>query len=160
MDHRVSTGSRHSGSAMTFLQSSWQFWAILAAFFAALTAIFAKVGVTHVNSDFATFIRVIVVVFALAAVLRVTGHWQAPSTVSARTYLFLVLSGLSTGVSWLCYFRALKLGEAAKVVPIEKMTIVFVALFGVVFLHERLTALGWLGLAMVGVGAVVIAVWA
>ncbi len=145
---------------MPSLQSSWQFWAILAAFFAALTAIFAKVGVTHVNSDFATFIRVIVVTAALALVLRVTGHWQAPSSVSPRAYLFLVLSGLTTGVSWLCYFRALKLGDAAKVVPIEKLTIVFVAVFGVVFLHEKLTAIGWLGLAMVGVGAVVIAVWA
>ncbi len=145
---------------MTFLQSSWQFWAILAAFFAALTAIFAKVGVKHVNSDFATFVRVIVVMAALAVVLRVTGHWQAPSSVSAKAYLFLTLSGLSTGASWLCYFRALKLGDAAKVVPIEKLTIVFVAVFGVVFLHERLTVMGWLGLAMVGTGAVIIAVWA
>ncbi len=145
---------------MTFLQSSWQFWAILAALFASLTAIFAKVGVKHVNSDFATFIRVIVVMAALAVVLRVTGHWQRPSSVSAKAYVFLVLSGLSTGASWLCYFRALKLGEAAKVVPIEKLTIVFVAVFGVVFLHERLSAMGWLGLAMVGTGAVVIAIWA
>ena len=145
---------------MTVLQSSWQFWAILAAIFASLTAIFAKVGVKDVNSDFGTFIRVIVVMAALAVVLRVTGHWQRPSSVSARTYLFLALSGLSTGASWLCYFRALKLGEAAKVVPIEKLTIVFVAVFGVVFLHERLTAMGWLGLAMVGMGAVVIAIWA
>ena len=145
---------------MTFLQSSWQFWAILAAFFAALTAIFAKVGVKHVNSDFATFVRVIVVMAALAVVLRVTGHWQRPSSVSAKAYMFLALSGLSTGASWLCYFRALKLGEAAKVVPIEKLTIVFVAVFGVVFLHEKLTMMGWLGLAMVGTGAVIIAVWA
>ena len=160
MDHRVSAGSRHNGSAMTVLQSSWQFWAILAALIASLPAIFAKVGVKHVNSDFATFIRVIVVVAALAVVLRVTGHWQAPSSVSPRAYMFLVLSGLSTGASWLCYFRALKLGEAAKVVPIEKLTIVFVAVFGVVFLHERLSAMGWLGLAMVGTGAVVIAIWA
>ena len=145
---------------MPSLQSSWQFWAILAAFFASLTAIFAKVGVTHVNSDFATFIRVIVVMAALAVVLRVTGHWQAPSSISVRTYVWLVLSGLSTGTSWLCYFRALKLGDAAKVVPIEKLTIVFVAVFGVMFLHERLTAIGWLGLAMVGSGAVIIALWA
>ncbi len=145
---------------MAFLQSSWQFWAILAALFASMTAIFAKVGVKHVNSDFATFIRVIVVMIALAVVLRVTGHWQRPSSVSAKAYMFLTLSGLTTGASYICYFRALKLGEAAKVVPIEKLTIVFVAVFGVVFLHERLTAMGWIGLAMVGTGAVVIAIWA
>ena len=100
--------------------SSWQTWAMLSAMFAALTAIFAKVGVENVNSDLATFIRTIVVIVTLGFLLAVTGQFQAPGTISGRTYLFLLLSGLGTGASWLCYFRALKIGEAAKVAPIDK----------------------------------------
>ena len=121
------------------LWSSWQIWAVLSAIFAALTAIFAKVGVENINSDLATFIRTIVVIVTLGFLLAVTGEFQAPDKISARTYLFLVLSGLGTGASWLCYFRALKLGEAAKVAPIDKLSVVLVAIFGVVFLGERLT---------------------
>ena len=99
------------------LTSSWQTWALLSAVFAALTAIFAKVGVENVNSDLATFIRTIVVIVTLGFLLAVTGQFQAPGTISATHLLFLFLSGLGTGASWLCYFRALKLGEAAKVAP-------------------------------------------
>jgi transporter family protein len=138
--------------------SSWQFWAVLSAVFAALTAIFAKIGVEDVPPDLATFIRTIVIVATLALLLAATGQFRAPGQISGRTYLFLLLSGLATGASWLCYFRALKIGEAAKVAPIDKLSVVLVAIFGVIFLGEKLSALAWLGVALVGAGAVLIAV--
>jgi transporter family protein len=137
--------------------SSWQTWAVLSAVFAALTAIFAKVGVENINSDLATFIRTIVVIVTLGFLLAVTGEFQAPGTISARTYLFLLLSGLGTGASWLCYFRALKLGEAAKVAPIDKLSVVLVAIFGVMFLGERLSAPNWLGVGLITAGALLVA---
>jgi bacterial/archaeal transporter family protein len=137
--------------------SSWQFWAVLSAIFAALTAIFAKIGIENINSDFATFIRTIVILVTLAFILLATGQFQNPSSVSGRTYLFLLLSGLATGASWICYFRALKIGEAAKVAPIDKLSVVLVAIFGVIFLGERLTAPNWLGVALIAVGAVLVA---
>ena len=136
---------------------SWQLWAVLSACFAALTAIFAKVGVENVNSDFATFIRTIVILCALAAILAGTGQWQSPGSVSTRSYWFLVLSGLATGGSWVCYFRALKLGDAARVAPIDKLSVVLVAVFGVVFLGERLSIPNWLGVALIAAGAVLVA---
>src|SRR5215470_6649209 len=119
--------------------TSWQFWALLSAAFAALTAIFAKVGVENVNSDYATFVRTAVILVAIAAILWGGGQWQSPSSVAPRTYVFLVLSGLATGASWLCYFRALKLGDAARVAPIDKLSVLLVAVFGVAFLGERLS---------------------
>ena len=136
---------------------SWQLWAVLSAGFAALTAIFAKVGVENVNSDFATFIRTIVILVALGAILASTGQWQSPGTVSVRSYCFLVLSGLATGGSWVCYFRALKLGDAARVAPIDKLSVVLVAIFGVLFLGERLSTPNWLGVALIAAGAVLVA---
>ena len=136
---------------------SWQFWALLSASFAALTAIFAKVGVENVNSDFATFIRTVVIISALAAILVVTGEWQPLNSVSRRSYVFLVLSGLATGASWICYFRALKLGDAGRVAPIDKLSVVLVAIFGFAFLGERLPGLAWLGVALIGGGAVLVA---
>jgi len=139
------------------LFSSWQAWAVLSAIFAALTAIFAKVGVENINSDFATFIRTLVILVTLAFILLATGQFQAPGSVSGRTYLFLLLSGLATGASWICYFRALKIGEAAKVAPIDKLSVVLVAIFGVVFLGERLSTPNWLGVALIAVGAVLVA---
>ena len=135
----------------------WQLWALLSAAFAALTAIFAKIGVENVNSDFATFIRTIIILLALGAILLGTGQWQPPGSVSGRSYLFLVLSGLATGGSWVCYFRALKLGDAARVAPIDKLSVVLVALFGVVFLGERLSVPNWLGVALIATGAVLVA---
>jgi transporter family protein len=140
------------------LYSSWQLWAVLSAVFAALTAIFAKVGVENVNSDLATFIRTIVVVCVLGLIVYATRQFQDPTEISGRTYLFLLLSGLGTGASWLCYFRALKLGNAAQVAPIDKLSVVLVALFGVTFLGERLTALNWLGVAFVAAGAILVAI--
>lgn len=137
--------------------SSWQFWAVLSAVFAALTAIFAKIGIENINSDFATFIRTIVILVTLAFILLATGQFQSPVSVSGRTYLFLLLSGLATGASWICYFRALKIGEASKVAPIDKLSVVMVAIFGVVFLGEKLTTPNWLGIALIAVGAVLVA---
>ncbi|MBC8037110.1 MAG: EamA family transporter [Rhizobiales bacterium] len=136
---------------------SWQFWALLSAAFAALTAIFAKVGIENVNSDFGTFIRTIVILCALGAILVFTGQWQPLGTVSSRSYVFLVLSGLATGGSWLCYFRALKLGDAARVAPIDKLSVVLVAIFGVAFLGERLSGSNWFGVGLIAFGAVLIA---
>jgi transporter family protein len=137
--------------------SSWQLWAVLSAVFAALTAIFAKIGIENINSDFATFIRTIVILITLGFILAATGQFQAPGSVSGRTYLFLVLSGLATGGSWICYFRALKIGQAAQVAPIDKLSVVLVAIFGVIFLGERLTAPNWLGVALIAAGAVLVA---
>lgn len=127
------------------------------AFFAALTAIFAKIGIENVGSDFATFIRTTVILLALAAILSATGGWQGLGSVSGRSAVFLVLSGLATGASWICYFRALKLGDAARVAPIDKMSVVLVALFGVIFLGERLALPNWLGVALIAAGAVLVA---
>jgi transporter family protein len=141
----------------TTILSSWQVWALLSAAFAALTAIFAKVGVEHVGSDFATFVRTIVVLVVLAMILFVTRGWQSPISVSGRTYTFLLLSGLATGASWLCYFRALKLGDAARVAPIDKLSVVLVAVFGVVFLGERLSSPNWAGVALIAAGAILVA---
>src|ERR1700712_3207842 len=139
------------------LFSTWQLWGVVSAVCAALTAIFAKIGIENINSDFATFIRTIVILVTLAFILLATGQFQNPGSVSGRTYLFLVLSGLATGASWICYFRALKIGEAAKVAPIDKLSVVLVAIFGVIFLGERLSAPNWLGVALIAAGAVLVA---
>lgn len=129
----------------------------MSAGFAALTAIFAKIGVENVNSDFATFIRTIVILLAAGAMVYITGNWQEPSSVSTKSWLFLVFSGLATGASWICYFRALKLGDAARVAPIDKLSVVLVAIFGVAFLGERLSLSNWLGVACIGAGAILVA---
>ena len=141
----------------TAVFSSWQFWAVLSAIFAALTAIFAKVGVENVNSDLATLIRTVVVLLSLALIVYATDQFQSPSAISGRTYLFLVLSGFGTGASWLCYFRALKLGNAGQVAPVDKMSVVLVAIFGVLFLGEKLSLLNWAGVALIALGAVFVA---
>ena len=138
--------------------ASWQFWAFGSAVFAALTAIFAKVGVAGINSDFATLIRTCVILVVTAAIVIATGQWQPPASIAPRTYLFLVLSGLATGASWLCYFRALKMGEASRVAPIDKLSMVLVALFAVLFLGERLGPRSWLGIGFVGAGAILVAI--
>jgi bacterial/archaeal transporter family protein len=136
--------------------SSWLVWALASAAFAALTAIFAKVGVENVNSDFATFVRTIVILVCLGAILAVTGQFESPGSVSPKTYTFLVLSGLATGASWVCYFRALKLGDASQVAPIDKLSVVLVAAFGFLFLGERPTGVNWLGIALIAAGAILV----
>ncbi|WP_425907692.1 EamA family transporter [Nitrobacter sp. TKz-YC02] len=143
---------------MTLTLPSWLFWALLSAAFAALTAIFAKVGVEDINSDLATFLRTVVVLVSLGLILSATGQFSHPGPMPTRSWIFLVLSGLATGASWLCYFRALKLGPATLVAPIDKLSVVLVALFGVVFLGERPSPNGWIGIALIAAGAVIIAV--
>jgi len=142
---------------MNLTLSSWQFWALLSAAFAALTAIFAKVGIENINSDFATFIRTIIILIVLGAILLASGQFQSPATIAGKTWLFLGLSGLATGASWLCYFRALKIGNAAQVAPIDKLSVVLVAVFGAVFLGERLSGANWFGVALIAAGAVLVA---
>lgn len=142
---------------MKSLVLTWQFWAILSAAFAALTAIFGKIGVENVGADFATFIRTVVILGAIAAILVASDQWQSLGSVSPRTYLFLILSGLATGASWLCYFRALKIGDAARVASIDKLSVVMVALFGVLFLGEKLSGANWAGVLLIAAGAVLVA---
>ena len=137
--------------------NSWQVWAVLSAIFAALTAIFAKVGVEGINSDLATLIRTVIVLITLSMILFATDQFSHPGPIPAKSWLFLLLSGLGTGASWLCYFRALKLGPATLVAPIDKLSVVLVALFGVVFLGERPSLSGWLGIVLIAAGAVLIA---
>ena len=142
---------------MTSHHFGWLFWAVLAAGFAALTAIFAKVGVEAINSNFATFLRTLVILAIVAGILVVTKQAQPLGSISPRSYIFLTLSGLATGASWLCYFRALQLGEAARVAPIDKLSTVLVAIFGVAFLGEWLTGMNWLGIALIAVGTMLVA---
>jgi bacterial/archaeal transporter family protein len=137
--------------------SSWLIWALLSAVFAALTAIFGKVGVEKVGADLATFIRTIVILCFVALIVTASGQWRDSAAISARSAIFLVLSGLATGCSWLCYFRALQIGEAARVAPIDKLSVVLVALFGVTFLSERLGAANWLGVVLIAAGAALVA---
>jgi transporter family protein len=140
------------------LNSQWLVWALMSAVFAALTAILAKVGVQGVDPDLATLIRTAVVIVALSCFVFVTGKWHNPAQLSGRTLTFLALSGLATGASWVCYFRALKLGDASKVAPVDKFSVVLVAIFAVVFLAERPSARDWLGICMIAAGVVLMAV--
>lgn len=137
--------------------SSWFFWALLSAVFAALTAIFAKIGLEGVDSDLATLIRTVVILGVLAGFVYFAGKWSDPFELSSRTWLFLVLSGLATGASWVCYFRALKIGEASKVAPVDKFSLLLVAVFAFLFLNERPSVRGWVGILMVGAGVLVLA---
>ena len=138
------------------MTSTWLTWALLSAVFAALTAIFAKLGVENINSDLATFIRTIVILIALGAILLSLGEFQSLGSISGRTYLFLVLSGLATGASWVCYFRALKIGNASQVAPIDKLSVVLVAVFGVMFLGEKLSGPNWVGVVLIAAGALLV----
>ena len=139
------------------VMSSWLFWALLSAVFAAATAIFAKVGIEHVNSDFATLLRTVVILFSLALILYATGQYQSLGSISARSYVFLVLSGLATGASWICYFRALKLGQASLVAPVDKLSVVLVAVLGVTLLGEKLGVRQWCGIALISSGVILLA---
>src|SRR5499425_3820556 len=136
--------------------SSWLPWALLSAVFAALTAIFAKIGLDGIDSDFATLVRTVVIVLTLGALAYVTGKWQSPLALPAKSLTFLVLSALATGASWVCYFRALKVGDASKVAPVDKLSVVLVALFAFLFLGERPSGREWLGILMVGAGVLIL----
>jgi transporter family protein len=137
--------------------NDWFTWALLSAVFAALTAIFAKLGLQGVDSDYATLVRTFVIITVLAIIVLALGKWRNPLKLPPKTIWFLVLSGLATGASWLCYFRALKVGPAAKVAPVDKFSVILVALFAVAFLGERPKAHEWLGIALVGAGVIVLA---
>jgi transporter family protein len=133
--------------------AAWQMWALLSAVFAALTAVFAKIGVAEINPDVATLIRTIVILILLVVLVAATREWPALAGASGRTYTFLILSGVATGASWWCYFRALHVGDAARVAPLDKLSVVLVALFGVGFLGEKLAPLNWLGIVLIAAGA-------
>ena len=135
----------------------WFFWAALSAVFAALTAVFAKVGVTGINSDLATWVRTVVVLLVLTAFVLATGQWSNPLDLPGKSWTFLVLSALATGASWVCYFRALQIGNASQVAPVDKFSVVLVALFAVAFLGERPSLREWLGIGLVAAGVVVLA---
>jgi len=130
---------------------------MLSAVFAALTAIFAKVGVQGVDSDLATLIRTVIILVILGAFVWGMGKWSNPFTLPLKTWVFLGLSGLATGASWVCYFRALQAGEASKVAPVDKFSLVLVAVFAFAFLGERPAPREWLGIAMVAGGVLVLA---
>jgi len=134
----------------------WFFWALLSAAFAALTAIFAKIGLDGVDSDFATLIRTAVIGLTLTGFVYGAGKWSNPWALRPKTWVFLTLSGLATGASWVCYFRALQIGEASKVAPVDKLSLVLVAIFAVLFLRERPSVREWVGIAMVGVGVIIL----
>ena len=138
-------------------ETNWFFWAFLSAIFAALTAIFAKIGLEGVDSDLATLIRTAVIMVVLSFFVYATGKWSNPFELSVKTWTFLVLSGLATGASWVCYFRALKVGDASKVAPVDKFSLVLVALFAVMFLGERPSVREWIGILMVGGGVLLLA---
>ncbi len=142
---------------MMTTSTGWFTWALLSAGFAATTAIFAKIGIQGIDSDFATLIRTAIVIVVLAAFVAIAGKWSDPRALSPKTWLFLTLSGLATGASWVCYFRALKVGEASKVAPVDKLSLVLVAVFAFAFLGERPSLREWSGIVMVAVGVLVLA---
>ena len=135
---------------------AWFYWALLSAVFAALTAIFAKIGLQGVDSDFATLIRTCVILFVLAAFVVYAGKWSNPLALTPKTWTFLVLSAFATGASWVCYFRALKLGDASRVAPVDKLSVILVAIIAVVFLGERPSTREWFGIALVSAGVFVL----
>lgn len=137
--------------------TSWFYWALMSAVFAALTAIFAKIGIKGIDSDFATLIRTAIIIVVLAAFVWFAGKWSNPFELSSRTWFFLSLSALATGASWVCYFRALQIGEASKVAPVDKLSLVLVAIFAFTFLGERPSLREWSGIAMIAAGTLVLA---
>lgn len=137
--------------------TGWLYWALLSAMFAALTTIFAKIGIEGIDSDLATLVRTAIIILVLTAFVWFAGKWRNPLALPAKTWLFLGLSALATGASWVCYFRALQLGEASKVAPVDKFSLVLVAIFAVAFLGERPSLQEWLGIALIAGGVLVLA---
>ena len=137
--------------------TNWFFWALLSAVFAALTAIFAKIGIQGVDSDLATLVRTAIIILVLAAFVWFTGKWSNPLALPSKTWTFLALSALATGASWVCYFRALQIGDASQVAPVDKFSVVLVAVFAVVFLGERPSMGEWFGILLVAAGVVMLA---
>ncbi|MFM7236027.1 MAG: EamA family transporter [Cyanobium sp.] len=142
---------------MAELLNQWSFWAVAAAVLAALTSLLAKVGLEGLPSNLATFLRTVVVVVCLGAVVSLRGELLPLSALPRRSLLFLFLSGLATAGSWLCFFRALQMGPVARVAPIDKFSVVLVAIGGVALLGEQLSPLQWLGVALIALGAALVA---
>jgi len=139
------------------MHQDWRLFALGSALFAALTAILGKIGVSDINSDLATFVRTIVILLVAALLICLRHEWARPDTLSARAMVFLVLSGIATGLSWLCYYRALQLGPASRVAPVDKLSVIFVVLFAVCFLGEKLTWKVGLGSLLLTIGAALMA---
>ena len=137
--------------------AQWFYWALWSAIFAALTAIFAKLGLEGVDSDLATLVRTAVIILVLAGFVYATGKWSNPLALSPHTWLFLVLSGLATGASWVCYFRALKIGDASKVAPVDKLSVVVAVVLAATFLHEKLNVSSIAGVVLIVLGSVLLA---
>jgi len=138
------------------VMDGWFYWALLSAVFAAATAIFTKIGLQDVDSDYATLIPSFVIFIGIAGYLYLMDKWSNPFTLRPKTLLFLTLSGLATFASWICYFRALQTGAAANVVSVDKLSVVIVAIFAFVFLGERPAIREWLGIILVGAGVVLL----
>lgn len=136
--------------------NDWFYWALLSAVFAALMAIFAKIGLEGVDSDYATLLRTFVIIVVLTGFVFFTGKWSNPFSLQPKSLAFLVLSALATGASWICYFRALKVGEASKVAPIDKLSLAFVIVFAFIFLGERPSLREWLGVLLVIAGVLLL----
>ena len=141
------------------LLSSWQIYALGSAFFAGLTVLFGKIGVMNINSNLATFIRTIVIIVMIAGILCWRNEWQRPQAIDAKTWIFLILSGIATGLSWLCYYRAIQLGPISKVAPVDKLSVALAIIFGIIFLGEKLTWQVLLGGGLVVIGAVIISLF-
>ena len=141
------------------IPSGWLLWALLSACFAALTAIFAKVGIRDVDSDLATLIRTVMIFAVLGPFVWLTGKWSNPFFLSSKTLIFLALSALATGASWVCYFRALQIGQASQVAPVDKLSVVLVAVFAYVLLGERPSTQEWIGISLVAGGVLLIALY-
>jgi bacterial/archaeal transporter family protein len=142
---------------VTTPSTTWLYWAVLSAVFAALTTIFAKIGIRDVDSDLATLIRTAIIIVVLSAFVWSTGKWSDPFTLASKTLLFLLLSALATGASWVCYFRALQIGQASKVATVDKLSLIFVAVFAFGFLGERPTNQEWFGILLVVAGVLLLA---
>jgi transporter family protein len=138
------------------LTGSWLFWAVLSAVLAAAMSIFAKAGLQKIDSDVAQVLRTLIVLVFMIAIVAPTGKWSETAQWSGRTWVMLILSGVATALSWLCYFRALELGDATLVAAVDKFSVALVAVGAAMFLSERLGALGWLGVALVSVGLVLV----
>jgi len=136
----------------------WKIYAFASALFAGLTAVLAKQGVKNISSNYATLIRTIVIVFFLGLLVWFRHEWMSPFSLNRKNLIFLLLSGIATGLSWLCYFRALQMGPASLVAPIDKLSLIFVVLLSVVFFGERLNLVQWSGVSLMAIGAILIAI--
>jgi bacterial/archaeal transporter family protein len=140
------------------ISDSWFLWALLSAVFAACTAIFAKIGIRDVDSDLATLVRTAIITLVLSGFIWFTGKWRNPLELSSNTWVFLGLSGISTGISWVCYFRALQIGDVSQVAAIDKLSLVLVAIFALAFLGEQLSVMEWFGVTLVAIGVLILAI--